>query len=215
MKKSNIIKGVATLSVVSLVGGGIMVAQAASNNSKGLFGGMGEGKRMEKRAQLTDEQKAEMETKMAAVRTAIENSDFNAWVTAMKAIDENSPALKQVTADNFSEYIAKQQERETKMEEQKTKRAAIETALENGDYNAWVTAVKAENENCPLLSKITSDNFSTYVQAHNLRQQADEILKGLGVQGEEGFGGMGRGHGPEGMGFGRMMGDAPEAPASN
>jgi len=164
MKKSNIIKGVAALSVASLVGGGIMVAQAASNNSKGLFGGRGDGKQIEKRAQLTDEQKAEMEIKM---------------------------------------------------EEQKTKRAAIETALKNGDYNAWVTAVKAENENCPLLGKITSSNFSSYIQAYNLRQQADEILNNLGIQGEEGFGGLGRGHSPKGMGFGRMMEDAPEAPANN
>lgn len=214
MKKSNIIKGVAALSVLSLVGGGIMVAQAASNNSNGLFGGRGIGKHLGKQADLSSEQKAEMQTKMEAVRAAVVNSDYSAWVTAMKAIDENSPALKQVSADNFSEYVAKQQEMETKMTQRNAQREAIEKALDNGDYSAWVTAVKAENENCPLLTKINASNFSTYVQAHNLRQQANEILKNLGIEDEKGFGEMGRGHGPKGMGMG-IMGDAPEAPVNN
>jgi hypothetical protein len=76
----------------------------------------------------------------------------------------------------------------------KTEMTAIQTALTNGDYNAWVTAVKAKNPKSPLLTKITAANFSQYVQANNLETQAENIFKTLGVNGGEGrfMGGEGR-----------------------
>lgn len=103
---------------------------------------------------------------------------------------------------------AQKAEMEAKMAEQKTKMEAVETALTNGDYNAWILAQKAINENCPMLEKITADNFSKYVEANNLRKQADNIMKDLGIgEGREGmglggFGGLNGGHG-------RMMGEKP------
>lgn len=203
MKKANIIKSVAVLSMLTMVGGGVIAAQAAANNSNGLFGGRGKGKVMEKRADLTAEQKAEMNTKMEAVRTALKNNDYNAWVAAVKAIDANSPQLKEVTATNFADFVAKHAEREAEMTARKTKQEAVKSALANSDYAAWVTAVTAENPDCPLLSKITSSNFASYVQAFKLREQASQIMKDLGVEGEGfGMGNHGEG-GPEEMG---MMG---------
>lgn len=211
MKKANIIKSVAVLSMLTMVGGGVIVAQAAANNSNGLFGGRGMGKIMEKRADLTTEQKADIQVKMEAIRTALKNNDFNAWVVAVKAIDANSPQLREVTATNFADFVAKHVEREAEMTARKTKQEAVKSALANSDYSAWVSAVKAENPDCPLLTKITSNNFASYVQAFKLREQSNQILKDLGVEGE-GFGMEIHGKGgQEGMGMmsvGKMHGRA-------
>lgn len=72
------------------------------------------------------------------------------------------------------------------------KQAAVEAAITANDYNAWVSAVGTSS---PLLSKITSDNFSKLVQVHSLRQQADALAKELGIKQERGQGnGFGLGH---------------------
>lgn len=88
-----------------------------------------------------------------------------------------------------------------KQTEMKAKFAPIEEAITAGDYNAWVTAQKALDENCPLLAKITKDNFNRYVASFKLRQQAEVIDKELGL--EHGFGGR---HGGVGLGFGQGRG---------
>lgn len=139
-----------------------------------------------------------MKTKMDAVSAALKAGDYNAWVTAMKAINENFPALKKVTSANFADYVKNFQDRETKMADRQKKMDAIRSAVTAGDYNAWVTAVKAINEKNPDLSKINADNFSRYAEASKLRDQADSIFKELGVNG----GGMMRGEG-RGVMFGR------------
>lgn len=210
MKKSNLIKSVIALSVLSLVAGtGIVAAQAASNGSGGFmnfFGGQGgDNKNIQQRVRLTDAQKAARDIQIKAINAALENNDYNAWVTAVKAENANSPLLKKVTADNFSEYVTAYKEREIKMTEQKIKIDAIKTALEVGNYTAWTTAVKATDANSPLLAKITADNFSKYVEANKLREQADTIFKDLGIDGGGFMGGMGigdRGHGGM-MGLGK------------
>lgn len=88
---------------------------------------------------------------------------------------------------------------EAKQAEMKVKFEAVQAAITAGDYQAWVTAQKALDENCPILSKITADNFSRYIESYKLRQQAEAIDKELGIErggqfGEMGFG-PGRGHG--------------------
>ena len=62
------------------------------------------------------------------------------------------------------------------------KREAVQAALQAGDYNAWVVAVGSSS---PMLAKINQSNFAQFVQAHQLRQQADAIMTGLGI--EHGF----------------------------
>lgn len=88
--------------------------------------------------------------------------------------------------------------------EMDTKFAAVQAALLKGDYNAWVTAQKALDTDCPLLEKITTANFSRYVEANNLRLQADKITEELGLTGAEFShrGGQGKGLG-QGLGLGR------------
>lgn len=85
----------------------------------------------------------------------------------------------------------------TRQQAMKAKQAAIKTAITNNDYSAWVTA---EGSSSPLVAKITAANFPQYVQAYNLRQQANQIMTSLGLGGNQGLGfsgGHGRaGHGP-------------------
>jgi hypothetical protein len=77
--------------------------------------------------------------------------------------------------------------------ERESARTAVDAAMQANDYEAWVAAVGPNN---PWLDKITKDNFSKLVEAHNLRQQADQIMTDLGIA-----------RGPqEGLGLGGMMG---------
>ena len=64
-----------------------------------------------------------------------------------------------------------------------TKQAAIQAALDAGDYNAWATAVGSKN---PLTKKITADNFALYVQYKKLMKdgkyaEAQTIGQQLGI----------------------------------
>lgn len=161
MKLNNLTKGAIAFSVLSIIASGALVASAATDTSTAASGtavttndcgrGQALGKRI-KPEDMTDAQKAEMEAR----RTAME-----------------------------------------------AKMTAVKNALAASDYNAWVTAEKAVNENSPVLSKITADNFSQYVQAYNLRVQADAIMKNLGIDNPgmgQGMPGFGPGHGGEGHG---------------
>lgn len=97
---------------------------------------------------------------------------------------------------------------EAKKTEMDAKQNAVKTALAANDYNAWVAAEKAINANSPVLSKINADNFSKFVEAHNLRTQADTIMKDLGFD-QPGMGGgfgLGMGHGRDGFGPGMNAG---------
>lgn len=104
------------------------------------------------------------------------------------------------------------------MEQTKT---AVQAAIAANDYDAWIKAV---GTNHPWAEKITKDNFAKFVEAYNLRQQADEIMTELGLEngpGENrGFGmGMGRGEGRgqgHGLGNGQGMhfGQQPSADTS-
>jgi hypothetical protein len=201
MKKSHIVSGIVVLTILITVAGVTSKVLAADNtNIKTAFGRLW-GKPVQK---LTDAQKAEMKTKMDAVNAALTAGDYNAWVTAEKAMDANSPMLTKVTANNFSTYVQNYKDREAKMAEQKTKIDAVTAALTAGDYNAWVTAEKAMDANSPLLAKITAENFNRYVEATNLQKQAAAIMTELGVErggdiGERGHG-MRGGFGPGGPG---------------
>ena len=55
---------------------------------------------------------------------------------------------------------------------------AVDSALQAGDYNAWVQAVGTSS---PILTKINATNFPKFVQAYQLRKQADAIMAELGL----------------------------------
>jgi hypothetical protein len=195
LKKKIIAYSAAAL--IILGAGGVTTAVMASSNGDtagGLFGMFRGGQKQE----LTDAQKADLKAKMDAINAALDANDYNAWVTAVKAENPDTPLLNEVTADNFSAYVAKYNARKTAMASQKAKTDAVKAAIDSGDYTAWVTAVTAINANSPLLSKINSGNFSTYTGAMKAIEQANATLTSLGVGGPE-KGGMG-------MDFGMMHG---------
>ncbi|MFA5886611.1 MAG: hypothetical protein WC863_02395 [Patescibacteria group bacterium] len=90
-----------------------------------------------------------------------------------------------------SEKTSLKAEAALRQQNQSVKRVAIDAALKNSDYQAWLKAV---GSNSALTTKITADNFSKLVEAYKLRQQAAVIMKDLGIE-RMGF---------EGMGLGRM-----------
>jgi len=190
MKKKQAVLGL--MALVILAAAGATSVMAASPNSS-LIGKM----KARMPINLTETQKTEMKTKMDAVKNALLANDYNAWVIAEKAVDANSPMLTKITATNFVDYATKYQKQEANRTDREAKMAAVKQALNTSDYSAWLAAEKAVDANSPLLTKITSDNFSKYVEANNLREQADAIMKDLGLDnnGGQGFGGPGRGHG--------------------
>ncbi len=98
---------------------------------------------------------------------------------------EKSFLKKEMTEEDKAAFEAKRTEFAAEM---KVKQGAIEAAINAGDYSAWVAAV---GEDCPMLDKITADNFSKFVEAHRLRQAADQIMTELGIEKMgRGFGGQ-------------------------
>lgn len=93
----------AALAVLAIVAGTTTV-MAASNSipnqiwGKGKIGGL-HGKN------LTDAQKTEIIAKTDAIKTALTNNDYTAWVTAEKALNANSPLLSKINSTNFSQYV--------------------------------------------------------------------------------------------------------------
>lgn len=104
----------------------------------------------------------------------------------------NKPMHRYMSDEDKAEREAKIEERKAEME---AKHEAVVAALEAGDYNAWVEAV---GEDSPILEKITVDNFSRFVEVHNLRAEAKTIMEELGIE-KEGFR-----HKMKGGRFGRM-----------
>lgn len=59
------------------------------------------------------------------------------------------------------------------------RREKVKAALEAEDYEAWVNAIEEDNS---LVENITEENFPRFVEAHELRQEAGEIMEELGVE---------------------------------
>jgi hypothetical protein len=201
MKKKYLISLIVAMTILAAGAGIATTVMAADNTDNIPLIGKFFGKHGQAMNKLTDTQKAELKTKMDAVKSAIQAGDYNAWVVAEKAVDANSPQLTRVTADNFSKFAAQEMERESQQAEMQNKMDAVKSALLAGDYDAWVKAVKAINENSPTLQKINSENFGKYVDAFKLRDQSESIMRELGVDGLD--------MGDFGKSFGRGMAGGP------
>ncbi len=68
-----------------------------------------------------------------------------------------------------------------KKTDMQNKLAAVKAAISASDYTAWATAQTALNPKSILLQKLNAGNFSKYVEAMNLRAQADTIMKSLNL----------------------------------
>jgi len=91
----------------------------------------------------------------------------------------------------------RQQAMEEARQEMETYHDAIQTALDNGDYEAWKTAMDSHPR---ITDIINADNFGQFVQMHNYMQEGDfeaaqEIRDELGLEKAGPMMGMGFGRG--------------------
>jgi hypothetical protein len=137
--------------------------------------------------------------------------DTNTATTENRVRGQHFQINTEMSAEQKADFEAKRAEREKAME---LKRAAMQTAVNSGNYDTWVAAVKAQmGEDAPILEKVTADNFAQFVEAHKLMVQAQEKFKAIGL--DEGMGmGMGQkmGHGQgRGLGLGNHGSTATES----
>jgi len=121
---------------------------------------------------------------------------FAVTVSAITAFadvsDENRPKLTE-------------EERQAMHENMQEFHNEVQEVLLSGDYNAWYDLVSENERGQKVLEVINEDNFDEFVEAHELMDEAKEIMEELGL---EGPGGMGKnkmgfkqgGHGQRGMG---------------
>ncbi len=97
--------------------------------------------------------------------------------------------------ENLSEEekVVMEAQRKSRQAEMQADFEAVEVALAANDYNAWKEAI---GENNPFAEKITADNFAKFIEAHNLMNEAREILKNIGIEEGPAMGfGSGQGNG--------------------
>lgn len=99
---------------------------------------------------------------------------------------------------------------DARREEIQTKTEAIQTAIENDDYEAWKSLeeeMQAKRVN--ILDIVNADNFDKFVEMHQLMESKDfegakVIAEELGLNNAHGMG-IGMGMMDHGMGHGRGM----------
>lgn len=104
-------------------------------------------------------------------------------------------AVNQASADTVQQqrgYNLSTEERDAfraeRQAEAEARRATMDNIMAQGDYNAWVEAVKTEmGEDAPILEKVTADNFQKFVSAHQDMSQAREKMSQF-MPSERGFG---------------------------
>lgn len=143
-------------------------------------------------------QRGKMSPENEAVRTAIENKDYPAWVTAVTNSPRGDELLSKVNEGNFARFIemleAQKNGDETTAEtiraelglptkaEMTAQREAITTALDNNDYEAWKVAMANSPKESDMLSKIdTEAKFQLLVEMHNNHERNEAISTELGL----------------------------------
>lgn len=142
-----------------------------------------------------------------AVAAAIENNDYDAYVSA----SGDCPMAEKITEENFAKLVeAHQLAAEGKFEEAQAikeelgmpgfKRGAgrmkgesafrsggmgmhsedVQTAIKNNNYEAFVAAVP---ENSLLAEKINADNWNRFIEAQKHLESARLIMEELGLPG--------------------------------
>lgn len=104
IKKSQAALGLVALVAISTVGISSATLAAGRNHNGNNDSATSTAMHLEKgnRPELTETQKAEMDTKRAAEEAALKVGDYNAWVAAVGA---NAPILEKINATNFSKYV--------------------------------------------------------------------------------------------------------------
>ena len=86
-------------------------------------------------------------------------------------------------AGNTVKVAALREQVKTQREaDQKTHQSAMDNAIASG-YEAWKTFAKKQGMPDEMIAKITSSNFSTFVELHNTMKKAMELQQTLGLSG--------------------------------
>jgi len=143
------------------------------------------------------------------MRDALQSGDYEAYLEAYN--DADRPYLKsKMTEEKFNARVEAHQEMEFFKEK-------VDTALDNADYEAWVSAMADAPVNprgesprgTNIADVITEDNFDTFIALHNARLAGDyevshELAQELGLPN---FGPRtGQGHEYHSKGSGNGMG---------
>lgn len=144
-------------------------------------------------------------------REAIENGDYASWREAR---------MNELTEEHFAEVQEHSQNREIRQlgrEDQRETKDAMRDAIEDNDYDEWLSLAESL-ENYPLdIETITEEDFSILVDMHEARasgdfEGADELAEELGWEGSfgegrmEGHSRMQEGQGEGSFGEGKMDG---------
>lgn len=128
-----------------------------------------------------------------AVRTALQNKDYEAWKSTVAQQEENMPEgaqslLEKIdTEEAFLEFAAKMENRETDKIAREEVRQEIQEAVASNDYETWKTLVAAreaamENLQFSMLEKIGSEaDFAKLVRIHELQEEIRGIREDLGL----------------------------------
>ncbi len=118
MKKDNVLKLAAAIGAVTLMVGGVVVADAAMNNSinpnnkefsiqkegRQFMSGLSEEEKTAKLAEVSarrEANRADRESRRELILAAINSGDYNSWKSA---VGENHPFYNQINVDNFTQF---------------------------------------------------------------------------------------------------------------
>jgi hypothetical protein len=133
-----------------------------------------------------------------AIKTAIDNADYNAYIAALDAGWNAYKAT--ITQDKFNQMVAQHKDMQQKKADAEAQKQKIDQAINNSDYAAWKNAIANTPNGQKLTQVITQDNFAKYVEMTKAMQNGDyNSAKKLATElGLKGFGRgalMGRGFG--------------------
>ncbi len=116
-----------------------------------------------------------------SVLTLISGSIFMAQAASDGSFQKKFNHGQKMSAEQKATFEAQHTERQASRE---FRQEAVQKALDNNDYQAWVAAVGSNN---PMTEKITESNFTRFIEAHQLMKQAVGIMAELGIE-KGGFG---------------------------
>lgn len=131
----------------------------------------------------------EREAMFEQVQKTIDENNYDAFKELHEDFDREVPSQEM-----FDEMVARQVAHEK-----------VEQAIEDGDYNVWLSAVQETPYGENIADIISEDEFELYTQMHDLRDEANDIATELGIDQVMPREGRGRGMKGNGQGMGRGM----------
>lgn len=132
------------------------------------------------------------------MQAALEAGDYNGYVLAMKARNENF-VDNEVTQERFEAITERYQQRLARQEQREANRAVLEEAMDQG-YDAWIQAVNTLENKPWVADQVTEENFDQFVELHNAREQVRTISEELGLEAPSRMHGMKQGYMGAGQG---------------